>query len=143
MFFMSITDHHDPSIRLVDYYLTHMSNMSVISWREQVTFDEKMIWSALYLNNPLSCIFNSAKSLKRQSASRQPFRLLLLLNTMYSSEQQQIPISYDVVWANGCSNPWFTASHYPTDAIDWQNEKYLLWADVRIRIWNLKLNFNI
>jgi hypothetical protein len=47
-----------------------MSNILVISWRDQVTLDEMiMMMSSFVLDQHVKLDFNSASSLKQQSAS--------------------------------------------------------------------------
>ena len=82
-----------------------ISNFQAISWREQVTFDEMIMISALYQTYTLSWIFIVLPtSLKQQSVGRHVTSLryiililsnpvlVVLLNAVCLTEKQQIPI---------------------------------------------------
>ena len=97
--------------------LHQMSDISVISWRGQVTFDKMMMMSALYQTKTLIWIVIMLVHWSNRPTIVQSSQyLFFLLIAVCIAEKQQIPIS------NPRSNTLerSTPTHYTTDRVTWQ-----------------------
>ena len=115
------------------------SNISAMSWREQVNFQWDDDEVRFVLDQHAEYDFYIASSLKQQSRVDMSLHtdtlfwfganqsLLFLLNAAYLAEEQQIPSSLSLVWPNRNSSPGSTATEASTLTITPQIRLICIW----------------